>query len=194
MNPDVDERTAALLILFDEDAPSGDTAAAERLSARVVDLAHVTRVDEPLQRLGLAGEARHEAHLELLPALLGRRHHLLALAGIHGEWLLDQDMLAGIQGVNRRLLVQEVRRADAHRVDLVHRQQLLIVGELTRNVKLLRRRLCRGRDGIRDSDDPHSLAFQRLVARHVGGLCDPAAADNPNSNRFQPRSPSGGVL
>src|SRR5204863_169432 len=81
------ERTAALLILLDEPSPAGNSAAAERLGAGIVDLAHIAGVDEPLQRLGLAGEAGHEADLQLLLVFLRRRHHFFAFPGVHGERL-----------------------------------------------------------------------------------------------------------
>ena len=55
-------------------------------------------------------------------ARVGELEHLRCLSGVHPEWLLAQDVMAGADGSPDVLGVQERRRMDGHQVEVTPAQ------------------------------------------------------------------------
>ncbi len=141
-----------------------------------LDLADGALVDQRLHLLDDAHVAHVVAEVELEAALAGGAQDAVAALDGDGHRLLEVDGLAGLQGGDGVLLVEEVRRGDEDGVDVLAREQLAVVGgdEGVRAVLLLEA-LQRGRHDVRPGHQPHALL--RLV-RVRGQPAAPARPDN----------------
>ena len=128
---------AALQLLAPEHAPVGNPAPPERLHARIEDVAELPAVRCLAQELRAGVVAILKADHQLSPRLPGRRHHSLARLGAVRQRLLAQHVAAGLQRIDGGLLVQLVRRANRHRVQLLRGQHLVPVRIPGRNAKAL---------------------------------------------------------
>ena len=127
MSTDVDQRTAALLVLVEEYAPGGNGSAAEGGSLGVVDVtegAVHSLLLEVLRAHGLAGLV---ADGQLLAATLLGIQHLLGLDGIDGHGLLAHDVLACVQRVHGDEAVGAVGGADVNHLNGLVGQKILVV-------------------------------------------------------------------
>src|SRR5690242_13031969 len=100
---DVDQRAAALLVLLGKDPPPRDSSPAESMDTGVVDLAHIAGLDEPLEGAHSRVPAPAVGDHQLLSGFLCSLYHRRTLFGVPGDRLLDDDMLAGVQGLHRRV-------------------------------------------------------------------------------------------
>jgi hypothetical protein len=95
--------------------------------ARQADLAHLGE-----QCLGLGqrrGVAAHVADLDDRARALGGGNHLVAFARAQAHRLLDQHVLAVRDRGERGVGVERVGIADQHRVDVVERGEVVVVGQ-----------------------------------------------------------------
>ena len=107
-------------------------------------------------------------------------HGLLYAARLlhrHREWLLAEDLLAGLEGLDRQVGVRVMRGADQHRVDTVVRQYPVEVGREVVGLGLL------GALPGGVFDDVHGRREPQLRrCEDVGQVmtADAAAADKPD--------------
>ena len=128
VHADVDHRPAALQFLLAEDAPVGNSAAAQGLAFDEHHLAELAIIAGADEEIGVGVIAILKTDRQLLFVLLGGVDHLLAFGRIHRHRLFDHDMAAGVGGVDRRRGVHAVGRADADRVGLDFLEHLFPVG------------------------------------------------------------------
>ena len=103
--------------------------------------------------------------------------HAVALPGVARQHLLDQHVLAGGGGVQRRRQVEVVRKQDVDRLDLRHRQHLVVVAHdgHVRSQQLVDRLVARRH---RLGDRHHLAALRRLAQRRSVRPQDAAAAQH----------------
>ena len=104
----------------------------------VEDLAEIALVDEPAQQLGVGAEAmRHRAHQDAIGLARGFDHRPCLLRAAR-ERALAQHVLAGFERRRRHRGMQEVRRADVDRVDVLVVEEIVQTARRGRHVELLR--------------------------------------------------------
>ena len=121
-------------VAVDEDA----AAAAPVAGLRVVHPAERALVDEVLR--GAAFLAEHRAHLDvqLLARLLTGVVHRLRVGPGSGHRLLAEHVLARLEGCDGHGHVQEVGETDVHRVQLLERKHIAVIGKHMRDAVLRR--------------------------------------------------------
>ena len=109
-----------------------DLAEVLAVSVQVENVAELSGVDHLLQ-LGHGGVVEQEvAGHEHEPSLLGERIELLGLGRALGLRLLDEDVLAGAQGLSGEVVVRDDRGRDDDRVQLRVGQELVEVARRPR--------------------------------------------------------------
>ena len=127
VNADIDERTTAIFFLVDKHAPGGNTTAAHRFGARMINVAHHALVDGTLEGLGTWRKAHVVADLQLVTGFLRCTDHLMALGCVHRHWLFTKDMLASTERIDCDLLVPTVGRTNRDCINLRHREELVVI-------------------------------------------------------------------
>jgi hypothetical protein len=94
----------------------------------------------------------HQQH----PMLARPRQHLLALSDGHRQWLLTDDVLAGLGTLDGHLRVKIIWCSDRDHLDVALLEHFPIVGEYGRNVVLSGERCCISGSGRRNR---HDLGF-----------------------------------
>ena len=111
MHAEVNERTAAAVRLVTE-PPARTAVAAEVVGLGIIEVAHRPAVEEGLHHLGVPSEAADEADHQHLAGLVGSLLHLLGLKTVHRHRLLTDDVGAGLQRGDGRILMLGVPRAE----------------------------------------------------------------------------------
>jgi len=136
MDADVIGASAAgILFLSEPGADAGNAAASNPKAAGVIDFAEVAAFDECAGHLGVAIEAKilrdHEDAFHLARGI----DDLKGVPGICGHRLLEEDVLAGFQGVNGDLGVEMIGDCDGDGVDVRLVEQFAIIRIAARDAK-----------------------------------------------------------
>ncbi len=178
MGADVNQRTAALLILVQEHAPRRHGTPPDGSRLGIVDVAEGTGEALVLHVLRVGTLAALVADGQQLAGLAGGVQHLLCLGGIDCHGLLAHDVLARVQGVHGDEAVGAVGRADVHHVDGFVLQQLAVVG-IHRRVGRAVVLLCFAGALLNDVAERDHLHTRYLPERrHMLAVSNSAASDN----------------
>ena len=128
MRADVDQRTAALCVFVEENAPGGNRSAADGGSLGVVDIAEGAVLNLLLQIERIGTVTALIADRELLAAALCRVKHLLCFERVDGHRLFAHNVLACLKCGNGDLRVPAVRGQNVYDVDGGIVEQNPIVG------------------------------------------------------------------
>jgi hypothetical protein len=131
------------------------------------------------ERLDRRVEALHVADLDDDAGPVAGRDDLRGLVEREAERLLDQDVHAGRESVERDGRVGGVRRADEQRVDRA--EELAMAGVTGRDAVTRAQALARGCVGLRQRDDAE-LLVEPLQQRQVHGLGDEPASDHADAD------------
>ena len=127
MSTDIDQRTAALLVFVEENAPCRNSSATKGGSLGVIDLTEGAVQSLLLEVLGTGGLAGLIADGQLLAAALLSIQHLSGLGGVDGHGLLAHDVLARVQRVYGDEAVGTVGGADVNYLNGLVSQKILVV-------------------------------------------------------------------
>ena len=179
---DIDKRTAALLILVEENAPGRNSSAAQRDGAAVIDIAEVAIVARLLEIERISSPALLIADSQLLAgALRGLVHFLCLGIGLcHG--LLTHDMLARFERVYCNERMRAVGGADMNALDALVLEQLSVIriDFCALDAELLCRLYGSLLNDIAESN--HLGLFDFFERGHMLAVGDSAAADDAYSD------------
>ena len=179
---DIDKRTAALLILVEENAPCRNSSAAQCDGAAVIDIAEIAVVARLLEIERIGSPALLIADSQLLAgALCGLVHFLrLGIGLCHG--LLTHDMLARFERVYCDERMRAVRSADMNAFNALVLEQLSVIriDFCALNAELLCRLYGSLINDIAESD--HLGLFDFFERGHMLAVGDSAAADDAYSD------------
>ena len=179
---DIDKRTAALLILVEENAPGRNRSAAQCDGAAVINIAEVAVVARLLEIERISSPALLIADSQLLAgALRGLVHFLCLGIGLcHG--LFAHDMLARFERVYCDERMRAVRGADMNALDALILEQLSVIGiDLC---ALDAEFLCRLYGSLLNdiAESNHLGLFDFFERGHMLAVGDSAAADDAYSD------------
>ncbi len=136
MDAEVDQRTATSGFLGREPgAEAGDAGAAHPVRLAVVDTSERAGGDLVAHDLDIVTCTALKGDCKDAVVFFGGLDHLAALGGVAGEGLLDQDVLAGIEGGDGDGPVEDVWDGDAHCLNVVLGEQVLVVSVHARDVE-----------------------------------------------------------
>ena len=178
---DIDKRTAALLILVEENAPGRNRSAAQGDGAAVIDIAEVAVVARLLEIERISSPALLIADSQLLAGALRGLVHLLCLGiGLcHG--LFAHNVLARLERIHRYKRMRAVGGADMDALYALVLEQLSVIGIdlCALDAELLCGLYRSLLDDIAESD--HLGLFDLFKCGHMLAVGDAAAADNAYS-------------
>ncbi|MNM95101.1 hypothetical protein D3C81_1075300 [compost metagenome] len=114
MGTDVDQWTAALLLLVQKYAPSRHRPAAKRQRLAEINVPEFAIFAQLFQVQAIVAEAVLVSDRQLFARAFGRIEHLTSLLSRFGHRLLAHHMAAGFQRSDRDFRVGVIRRADMH--------------------------------------------------------------------------------
>ncbi len=124
---DVDKGTAALLVLVQEHAPSGNTAATKSQCSCVIDIAEFAVFRRFMHTKSLSALAVLVTDGELFAGTLCRVYHLLRFFGVDSHRLLAKNVLARLESVDGDKAVRTVGGQNVNRLDLGDLEKLFVV-------------------------------------------------------------------
>ena len=181
MGSDVDQRTAALLVLVKEHTPGRNAAATNCGSLTEIDIAERAVLSLLLEVESVGGLTVLITDRELLSAAFSCVEHLLSLGGVDSHRLLAHYVLACLESGNGDRAVHSVRCADMYNVDALVLKELsvILVDLCIGGAVLLLSSLGSLNDDI--AECYHFCVGLCSERGHMLAVCDSAASDNSDS-------------